>query len=138
MGDRANIVVEEWVPKGSRRKAGRVYLYGHWIGPRTIEVAQTVIERGERLGDSSYLARIILETMIPADQKGDSLSYGISTTITDNEYPLIVFSPYKGQIWLETYNLAKLTKPVPFEKFAEAAGLSGRDFDELLKHLPKA
>jgi len=127
MGDRANIAIKQY------NSEERVWLYGHWIGARTIEVARTVIDRRVQLADSSYLARVIFEAMIPEDQHGDSMGYGISTQITDNEYPIIVFDPNTQTIQIEESDGTPLTPAVSYVTFADRA-VTG-DFDKTIKRM---
>ncbi len=130
MGDRSNIVIQETTY--GTRTGGRVWLYGHWMGERALTVVQSVIESGERLTDESYLARIVFEAMVPDDQRGDTTGYGISTRITDNEYPIIVLDPDKGTAWIEDEKGTKQTKVVPMPEFASAVSTAGRDYDAVI------
>lgn len=78
MGDRANIIVDK-----------EICLYAHWAGADLAVVLQDALRRGKnRWSDSSYLTRIIFSEMIKDDVLEET-GYGISTTIPDNEYPLI-------------------------------------------------
>lgn len=56
MGDRGNIVVLDG-------KQG-VWLYSHWGGSRLEETARKAVESSGRVGDPSYLTRIIFCNMI--------------------------------------------------------------------------
>ena len=82
MGDRANIVIQS----GSER----VYLYGHWFGCEMPAVAQCALRRNQRWDDPAYLARIVFCEMIKGREKEET-GFGISASLTDNEYPICVF-----------------------------------------------
>lgn len=153
MGDRSNIVVE--VPNYELKKGiaedapyspdnyevkgfSRVWLYGHWMGPRAIDVAAEVIEQGDRLTDDAYLARILFCRMIghkrayatAEEALNDTLSYGISTRMADNEYPIIVFhvGRERTELYIEDHAdddwrkpMVPVTKFMSPERFLEAA-----------------
>ena len=74
MGDRGNIVV---INKryGSDDYEG-VWLYSHWGGSRLEETATKAVERSGRVGDPSYLTRVIFCSML-ADQFSD-LDFGLA------------------------------------------------------------
>lgn len=88
MGSRANIHV-----KDSYRQAddtSGIYLYTHWSGYQLPQVLQAALERGQgRWGDTSYLTRIIFCEMVK-DEVMETTSYGISTQLEDNDYPILV------------------------------------------------
>ncbi len=84
MGGRANVFV-----KGGSDIEGGVYLYTHWSGHRLPTTVQNALLRKQRWGNNTYLARIIFSEMIRKEIDEDT-GFGISTHITDNEYPIIV------------------------------------------------
>lgn len=84
MGDRGNIVVRQ-APKTNRDD---VWFYGHWSGYQLEETVRTALARNARWDDPSYLARIIFNDF-QGDNRGET-GFGISTTIGDNSYPIIV------------------------------------------------
>jgi hypothetical protein len=87
MGDRANVVIYDPAEDANIREA--VFLYGHWSGYDLPTVLQTALQRGKpRWRDAAYLARIIFCEMV-GELEGET-GYGISTRLTDNEYPLLV------------------------------------------------
>jgi hypothetical protein len=128
MGDRSNIVVQE-------ANGNRVWLYGHWMGEDSIRIVRNVLDKRERWEDAPYLARMLFGSMIAGDLAG-STSYGISTTMCDNEYPIIILEPHTQTAWLEVYiwgeggRYEQLTKPISFEDFLEALSFS-EDFNNL-------
>lgn len=93
MGDRANIVMHS--------EEGRVYFYTHWSGTELPSILSTALSRGkERWDDPAYLGRIIFCQMIG---KGcnELTGFGISSFLTDNEYPLIIVDVEKQEIRFE-------------------------------------
>lgn len=123
MGDRSNIIIQE-------ESGARVYLYGHWMGEEAIRIVGEVLGRGERLSDSSYLARIVFSRMIRNDIESDS-GFGISTFEIRAEYPNIVLDPASETAWLEPDGFVTVnSSAVPFEKFAEACAVSST-YEEL-------
>lgn len=93
MGDRGNIAVQD----GGKR----VYLYGHWSGSDMPETLRTALVRGEgRWNDPPYLARIIFCELVKGSEM-DETGFGISTTIGDNEHPIIVVDCDKQMVTLE-------------------------------------
>lgn len=141
MGDRANIVVEHnlYSKKG---KTQRIWIYGHWMGPRAINVAAEVCEEGMAPASQDYLTRAVFCTAIRQGHAYDSdtaalydtLSYGISPEMGDNEYPVIVFTQDKkdGKAYIHVesqedgWNTPFVAGPkVTPEQFVEAAREAG-------------
>lgn len=122
MGDRSNIVVQE-------SNGNRIFLYGHWMGEDSINIVHNVLKRGERLGDTAYLTRIIFCEMVKGDMDGDT-GYGISTSMCDNDgYPLIVVDPSTQEAWLEEFDWAsgsykEITPKARFDMFENASGVA--------------
>ncbi len=89
MGDRGNIVVvdEFDIPA--------VYLYSHWGGYELGDTLATVLSRGQRWDDGSYLARMIFCEMVKGSETGET-GFGISTAPPDNEHAYLVVD-IKGQ-----------------------------------------
>ena len=117
MGDRSNIVVVQ--PDNSR-----IWLYGHWMGEDNFRVAGDVLSRRERWNDSPYLTRMLFSKMIEGDYDSDT-GYGISNTMCDNEYFIVVIDPKQQTVHLEQYlwgqsELTEITLPVSFEDFFNA------------------
>jgi hypothetical protein len=98
MGSRANVVVVDDNPDRHPKEA--VFLYGHWSGsdlPKTLRAAlQSPAGKG-RKNDPSYLARIIFNRMTKGDEDGE-IGFGISTRLTDNQYPLLVVDVQRGVV----------------------------------------
>jgi len=98
MGDRANVVVQEsWAPEG--QAPGEVFLYTHWGGSELPGILQTALKRNARWTDSSYLCRIIFQTMV-GDDRGET-GYGIGASRPDNEYPYLVVDCKEQEIRAE-------------------------------------
>jgi hypothetical protein len=121
MGDRANIVIrEDWPEDLGPSEA--VFLYGHWSGEGLPERLRQALAKRWRWDDLSYLARICFEQMI-GEQVGTETSFGISTRLTDNEYPLLVL---RGQ---RVYVLAAADYEAHgFETLSEAPSVSFEDY----------
>ena len=89
MGDRGNIAINQW------GEDGPVVLYTHWSGYRIKETAAKALDskpgRG-RWTDNAYLARIIFDVLTEGVH-GTETGYGISTSLCDNEYPIVVIDP---------------------------------------------
>lgn len=109
MGDRSNIVVQQY-------DKSRVWLYGHWMGDESIRIVRTVLERHERWGDESYLARMLFNEMTKEDPMG-STGFGISTSMQDNEHPIIVLEPRTQTVWVEAEDGSVILEPRKFEEY---------------------
>lgn len=122
MGDRSNIVVVQ--PDESR-----IFLYGHWMGDDNYRVAGQVLSRQERWNDHAYLTRMLFSKMIAHDLDSDT-GYGISNTMCDNEYPIVVIDPQKQTVHLEEYiwgdggKFETITPIVSIEEFVNAYSVS--------------
>lgn len=81
MGDRANVVV--------RDSDDLVYLYTHWSGYDLAPRVRDALARKERWDDIQYLTRIVFESLV-GDDTGGTSGFGISSTIHDNERPILV------------------------------------------------
>lgn len=92
MGDRGNIVVRQ-----GKTNRDDVWFYTHWYGSNIDEVVNTALAKHERWDDPSYLARIIFDTLT-AGHKGTT-GFGISTSISDNEHPLVVVDCQNQTVW---------------------------------------
>ena len=122
MGDRSNIVVVQ--PDNNR-----IFLYGHWMGDDNYRVAGQVLSRQERWNDAPYLARMLFSLMTSHDPNSDT-GFGISTTMCDNEYPIVVIDPQNQSVHLEQYiwgdggKFETITPHVTFEEFVNAYSAS--------------
>lgn len=89
MGDRGNIIVlDDGKP---------IYLYAHWSGSDLPDMLQKALTRRKRWTDSPYLTRIIFDQMT-AGSHGQETGFGICTSLTDNEHPLIVVDVEKQEV----------------------------------------
>lgn len=122
MGDRSNIVVVQ--PDNNR-----IFLYGHWMGDDNYRVAGQVLSRQERWNDAPYLARMLFSLMTSHDPNSDT-GFGISTSMCDNEYPIVVIDPQNQSVHLEEYiwgdggKFETITPHVTFEEFVNAYSVS--------------
>lgn len=128
MGDRSNIVVEDHYnlePGSDQAKARRVYLYSHWDGERIVKHAITALT-GDRVGDTPYFTRAVVQSMIRDDLDGTT-GVGISTQLTDNEHPILVISSGTATFaWFEDEEGKALTpKDCNWKKFLETMGTIG-------------
>lgn len=100
MGSRGNIVITQHpVPPG--KTGEQVYLYTHFGGECLPELVQQVLARRLRWDDEGYLARMLFAALIEGDESGDS-GAGITTYLTDNEFPLLVLDCKKQQVSMRT------------------------------------
>jgi hypothetical protein len=104
MGDRANVaILYEW--------GGCVCFYTHWRGAKLPALIQRALKNRQRWDDDTYLARIIFDTMTHG-YSDKFAGFGISPTILDNEYPIIV---------IDVANQGLFTMPDPCEREPDAA-----------------
>lgn len=114
MGDRGNIVVRQ-----GTTPADDVWFYTHWSGYRIGEVVREALAKQWRWNDESYLARIIFDVLTERHQ-GEETSFGISTRIGDNEYPILVVDVPRQKVWkIEESQLQKGRIPRGFHMFGE-------------------
>jgi len=131
MGERSNIVIVNDAEAPGEPQ--RVWLYGHWMGEDSIGHAAHGLRSG-RVSDGAYLTRIIFSSMVAHDIRGET-GFGISTTMVDNGYPIIVINPTSEgtPVWIEDERGTILASPVPAKKFVEVVdSLEANDFDELI------
>lgn len=87
MGDRGNILVLQH--PGNDKSVEGIFIYSHWGAKDLPGALQKALQKKERWSDESYLTRIIVYAVIGAD--GDNtMGYGISTYLTDNQHPILV------------------------------------------------
>ena len=87
MGDRGNIGIVQH-PNGDDPDRA-IYLYAHWGGSELPFVLQVALRRGrDRWDQEGYLTRIIFSSMIRGDLE-ETVGYGISTYLLDNDHPII-------------------------------------------------
>lgn len=101
MGDRGNIVVQEAPGK-------RVYFYTHWRGSEITAIARKALARKQRWTDAAYLGRIVFAQMMEGGGAAYTLerlrgetSFGISTGLCDNGYPILVIDVESQTVWYE-------------------------------------
>src|SRR3972149_6286953 len=112
MGDRGNIRVYQ-----NKEGSESVYLYGHWSGHDMFSVLQTSLNRRQRWSDGSYLTRIIFSELIKDDILGEN-SYGISTSLCGNEYPIFGVRPETKTVTIETES-GTIERMFSFEDFCK-------------------
>ena len=90
MGDRANILVLGGSLRGERKEKVGIFLYSHWGGSDLPKVLHKALNRRQRWDDEAYLTRIIMCEVIGKEDFEGETGFGISLTICDNEYPILV------------------------------------------------
>ena len=84
MGDRGNIVIRQ-----GTTNADDVWFYTHWSGSEIGEVVKTALARKQRWTDDCYLARIVFCQLVKGIEDEEA-GCGISTSMQDNEHPILV------------------------------------------------
>lgn len=112
MGNRVNVAIRE------NYTAKPVYLYSHWDGEIMPAVVQAALKKRKRWNDGQYLARIIFCEMLKNSNDEDT-GYGISSSIYDNNNPIILIDVDSQTVSLVKGNKIKLTqyKGISFEDF---------------------
>jgi hypothetical protein len=81
MGDRANFAFRQ-------SNGETIVLYGHWAGHNMLAKLADAVEKARpRWTDESYATRICISQII-GDQWDQEYSWGISTSIGDNEHSI--------------------------------------------------
>ena len=124
MGDRANIFIKSDLGYGDGRG---VYLYTHNDGDELPVKLQAALARRERWSDDSYLARVISCEMVKGEER-DSMGYGISAYLGDNEHKIIVVDAHAQTVGFHRpyYNDPRGFCPTPIAQwtFAEYEALT--------------
>ena len=98
MGDRGNVFVlqRSW----DKTDVRGVCLYTHWGGTELRATLDAALVRGAgRIGDQSYLTRIIFSEMVSHDVMGTT-GYGIDLFSTpDNEHDVLVVEAWSGKVF---------------------------------------
>jgi hypothetical protein len=139
MGDRGNIAVIQ------NKSNEQVWFYAHWSGWRMPAVVQHGLIDGKgRWTDPSYLARIIFARLVSGDSM-ETTGFGISGSITDNEYDIMVVDCVNQRVArvteksLSDNKVPKAYKCVgktwSFEEFAELKKLPWGDLQEHYKEI---
>jgi hypothetical protein len=129
MGDRANVYIREAENLG-------VYLYTHWGGTELPEVVRVALARKERWDDAPYLARIVFCEMVKGSES-DPTGYGISASLCDNSYPIIVLDTATQQVRFVKEPTASVSidaspviKDWGFKQYAEQKAAAWPDGDD--------
>lgn len=97
MGDRGNIAI---ITERNEHSIEQVCFYGHWAGHDMPMRLKDGLEAGRsRWNDAPYLARIIFCHLVPQSQWQETTSYGISTSIGDNEYLILVVDVPRQEVY---------------------------------------
>ena len=101
----------------------RVYLYGHWMGSKSIGHAAHGL-RSDRASDGSYLARIVFCSMVSGNPDGD-VGYGISASMRDNQYPVLVIDAAEHPtVWFEDREGTRVSRVFSQQEFLDLAEAS--------------
>ena len=113
MGDRGNFYCV------SRDPERGVYLYGHWSGYNLPLHLRTALQKQWRWNDGEYFARILFDTMTKC--AGKETGFGISATMPDNEYPIVVVDCNNQRAGKASPPSARAPQPMPdtWHTFAE-------------------
>mgnify|MGYP001564729155 CR=1 FL=1 len=112
MGDRANVVIKN----GDEE----VFLYTHSEGHDLPSVVSGALALKQRWDDPQYLARIVFTHMTQGSNSlKDTTGFGISATMGDNSYPLIVLDTVKRELRFEEEDRSRVLKQMPFEMAAK-------------------
>ena len=144
MGNRSNILTIS----DSDPKTG-IFMYSHWSGMSLLGRLQKALifaKEEDRLDDASYLNRIIFCKVLAGDYEG-STGYGLSTSLQDNEHPIILVDVATKTISLvaedRNYENGKNSpqdfwdrreKQITFDKFLEL-NLTNEDSEILIKRI---
>lgn len=93
MGDRSNVAIIL-----DYKLMEQVWLYSHWDGPGLALKVREAINKRWRWDDESYLTRIIICHCI-AENWSEEMDYGISCSIGDNNYPVLVVDIPRKRVW---------------------------------------
>lgn len=67
-----------------------MWFYSHWSGDTHADAVRRALKFQSRWNDDQYLARIIFDAFVPKKSHGEDTGFGISTSIGDNEHPIVV------------------------------------------------
>jgi hypothetical protein len=98
MGDRSNIVIRET----ASQKDNLVILYGHWAGDSNLTAVINVLEKTDRIGDSTYLTAQIFHEFTQLGNYDGGLGYGLwvgdMDTIDETDNPAVIVDADNGAI----------------------------------------
>jgi hypothetical protein len=131
MGDRSNIAIEQ-------HDGSRVWLYGHYMGENSINVVREVLALRERWDDAPYLTRMLFNKMTEDESSESTTGFGISTYLTDNEYPVIVLNPQTKLVHIEDVGektVRIMTPLTPFSSFLVCGSEHGPRFANVISDM---
>jgi hypothetical protein len=105
MGDRSNIVIRET----ASQKDNFVILYGHWAGDNNLTAVRNVLEKTDRIGDSTYLTAQIFYEFTRLGNYDGGLGFGLwvgdMESIDEDDNPAVIVDADTGAITYkgETY-----------------------------------
>jgi hypothetical protein len=107
MGDRSNIVIRET----ASQKDNFVILYGHWAGDDNLTAVRNVLEKTDRIGDSTYLTAQIFYEFTRLGNYDGGLGFGLwvgdMESIDEDDNPAVIVDADTGAITYrgETYTV---------------------------------
>jgi hypothetical protein len=107
MGDRSNIVIRET----ASQKDNFVILYGHWAGDDNLTAVRNVLEKTDRIGDSTYLTAQIFYEFTRLGNYDGGLGFGLWVgdieSIDEDDNPAVIVDADTGAITYrgETYTV---------------------------------
>lgn len=102
MGDRSNVFIQTQPSLDGERWSG-IGIYSHWHGTALHDAALRALPKASgRIGDPSYLTRIIVHNVLHEIADVDSLTgFGLWVEYPDdNEHPILVINAMTGDHWL--------------------------------------
>jgi hypothetical protein len=98
MGHRSNIVIRET----ASQKDNFVILYGHWAGDDNLTAVRNVLEKTDRIGDSTYLTAQIFHEFTRLGNYDGGLGFGLwvgdMETIDEADNPAVIIDCDTGAI----------------------------------------
>ena len=117
MGSRGHIVVKQHPAGPDKKAAGEVYLYTHWGGEFLPQIVQMTLARQERWDDECYLTRMLFCALLDPEDLTGTMGMGISTYLTDNEFPLLILDTAKRTVTLRDPERQVAEASWSFEEF---------------------
>ena len=119
MGDRGNIVIEQWGEESTP-----VVLYTHWQATNLPEILASALSHRERWTDHEYLARIIFDEI--SSRCSEFTGCGIGTQVHADVWRVIRVDPDEQEIEFDSGELLfadnRSGETYTFEEFIDEFG----------------